>query len=62
MPKSYRRNADEMLNTVCHNADAINQMLNTVCQKTHAKIKCKRNVNMFYQVYIISAHGKSHEI
>ena len=33
MPKSYRRNADEMLNTVCQKADAKNQMLITVCQK-----------------------------
>ena len=46
MPKSYRRNADEMLDTVCQKAAAKNQMLNTVC-----KIKCQRNVSMVYQVY-----------
>ena len=35
MPKSYRRNADEMRNTIyIPKADAKNQMLNTsVCQK-----------------------------
>ena len=52
MPKSYRRNANEMLfktDNVCQKVDAKRQMQNTVCQNTHAKNqmlkKCKRNLS-----------------
>ena len=40
MPKSYLRNADEMLfetDDLCQKADAKNQVLNTLCQKSNAK-------------------------
>ena len=52
MPKSYRRNAEEMLfktDNVCLKVDAKKQMLNTVCQNTHAKNqmlkKCKHDLS-----------------
>ena len=52
MPKSYRRNADEMLfktDNVCQKVDAKKQMLNTVCQNSHAKNqmlkKCKQDLS-----------------
>ena len=56
MPKSYRRNADEMLNNVCQKADAKNQMLITVCQKTDAKDQCTHDLSN------ISTDRESHEI
>ena len=52
MPKSYRRNADEMLfktDNVCQKVDAKKQMLNTVCQNSRAKNqmlkKCKHDLS-----------------
>ena len=54
MPKSYHRNADEML----FETDK-KQMLNTVCQNTHAKTqmlkKCKHDLSS-------NQHRESHEI
>ena len=62
MPKSYRRNADEMIfktDNVCQKADAKKQMPNTVCQITHAENqmlkKCKHDLSR-------KQHGEGHEI
>ena len=68
MPKSYRRNADEMLfktDTVCQEADAKTQMLNAVCQKTHAKNqmlkKCKHDLSSNQRTEKVMKYKKTKE-
>ena len=68
MPKSYRRNADEMLfktDTVCQEADAKTQMLNAVCQKTHAKNqmlkKCKHDLSSNKRTEKVMKYKKTKE-
>ena len=68
MPKSYRRNANEMLfktDNVCQKVDAKRQMQNTVCQNTHAKNqmlkKCKRNLSSNQHTKKVMKYKKTKE-